>query len=56
MANKQDVYNAFYEGVCLVLSDLSGRTGININDMGLDKEELKEYAELNDKDKVLDLF
>ena len=51
MANKQDVFNAFYEGVCAVLvSDhlrgLAGNLEIDLTEFGRWLDEHPEYEEL----------
>ena len=46
MASKQDVDNAFYEGVCTVLdTTTTNGGGLCFSTLPLDMRELSEYAE-----------
>lgn len=47
MANKRDVFNAFYEGVCACLMSGNVLSGINLNEAEFDVDELREFLDAN---------
>ncbi len=54
MANKQQVYDAFYEGVSLVIEQiLMTGGGICPSSCEFDIAELKEFATRNEKEEIL---
>ena len=52
MANKQDVNNAYYEGVCTILDSLMGVGGICFSTLPVNLRELRDYASKNDYETI----
>lgn len=56
MATKKQVNEAYFQGCCDILEQLSGVTGINIGEIEIDIHGLEKFATENGYDGVLSLL